>query len=165
MKRLLIALAAILALGVSTAQAQTTIIAPPNASYPYQQWVDRAKVPTPNRSVQVVESSEPCSEPSLGCTDGSTIWIMVWPGEPVVMTLYHELGHVFAFEHPDFRHYEDERFADIYARCALSRRIWPRVLYSAGEGVIRGVGLQRQCRQIIQQAQEDLVVISPIIVR
>lgn len=151
---LLLALAAF-SLTAAFAQAHTTIIAPANASYPYQRWVDAAHVPTVDRGIEVVEATGHCTDPggSLACTDGSTIWIMVFPGESVEMTFYHELGHAFAFAHPDFRSPLDERFADIYALCAFVPRVFVRHPYSAGEGLIRGTALQRQCEEIRQAAR------------
>lgn len=49
-----------LALGASEAQAHTTIVAPPGAHFPYQQWVDEAKVPTPDATIAVVEDAAGC---------------------------------------------------------------------------------------------------------
>jgi hypothetical protein len=144
MKRLLLLTGIIMALGASGAQAQTTITCEPCA-YPYQRWVDEAKVPTPDVTEQVVESaSAPCEE-VLACTDGPTIYLLSHLA--VRGTFYHELGHVFAFfNFPEL--YTSERFADSYAFCAQGQKVKPRWLLSVGEGLTTGRQLERFCRMI-----------------
>lgn len=72
---------------------------PPAGAFPYQRWVEQAKVPTPDVVLRLIE--EPCPPELAGfanaCTvrDTFTIWM-----EPVGATkarFYHELGHNFDY--------------------------------------------------------------------
>lgn len=128
----------------AVAQAHTTIIAPPESHLPYQQWVDEARVPTPGGSVTVVEDTAACTDqPVLGCTDGTTIW-MQWIGGRA--TFDHELGHIFAFQHPGLADFYSERFAQSYSLCARLDHIDPRWQYWLPEGgAIRGRRLRAIC--------------------
>ena len=144
--RILLAVFA-LALVPASAQAHTTISEPPESHFPYQQWVDEAKVPTPNGSVSVVEDTAACTEqPVLGCTDGGTVW-MQWIGGRA--TFDHELGHIFAFQQPELASFYSERFAQSYSLCARLDHIDPRWQYWMPEGgAIRGRRLRATCEEI-----------------
>ena len=144
------------------APAATTIAPGSGTSFPYQRWVDRAQVPTPDLTITVDErpdlsSSQDCFANVFGCAgiDGISLKI---PAPRVAFTFRHELGHVFAFWTNDaltdafaaltIREtqgiYDDELFADMYAICARRtphRRTW--------EGPIRRVSdAQAICRLI-----------------
>jgi hypothetical protein len=83
----------ILGLGASSASAHTTITCEP-CTYPYQQWVDEAKVPTPDVTITVGEDMARCGVFSGGCTDSRT-YIEMQPEEEARKTFDHELGHVW----------------------------------------------------------------------
>lgn len=136
--------ALVLAFGVSSASAETTITCEP-CTYPYQRWVDEAMVPTPAGSIPVIESTLECGEADLGCTDGSTIWVDMVGGKA---TFLHELGHVFAFQHPELAEFNSERFAQSYSLCARLPQIDPKWQYSLLVGLIRGSRLSLTCRAI-----------------
>lgn len=141
--------AVVLALGASEAQAHTPITCDP-CSYPYQQWVDEARVPTPGGTLAVVEHSDQpgdCDHPALGCTDGNTIWLAPWPSDRKA-TFFHELGHIFALENPTLATFTDERFAAAYSLCARLRRIDRRWTYTGPGRGIGGGSLRRLCRVI-----------------
>lgn len=85
-----------------SAQAETTIFEPPAAHFPYQGWVSRAQVPTPDISLAVIETAAPNGCPDrmldyLACTAPweETVWLApeAIAGENARMTFYHELGH------------------------------------------------------------------------
>jgi hypothetical protein len=143
-RRVLLLAGVVLALGASEAQAHTTIIEPTGSHHPYQQWVDEARVPTPAGTITVVESTLDCGEPDLGCTDGTTIWVE-WPANR--FTFLHELGHLFAFQHPELAAFTSERFANSYSLCARLTRIAPGWNYLNDEGM-RGSRLQKICEAI-----------------
>lgn len=135
------------------AQASTTISPDSGTTYPYQRWVDEARVPTPDVTLTVVEA--PCPyEQATGCTrdDASTIWL-----NPVLghrHEFLHELGHQFdyhvmtdearaqflAIRHdtrawrspPDSPH---EQFAEAYALCAQPQRAnWHQAAFRYWQG-------------------------------
>jgi hypothetical protein len=145
-KRIAVVLAILVAgfVTAASASATTTIIEPPGSHFPYQRWVDEAKVPTPAGSIPVIESTLECGVPDLGCTDGATIWVDMVGGKA---TFLHELGHVFAFQHPELAAFENERFADSYSLCARLHRIAPAWNY-LNDGGIRGSRLRKICRLI-----------------
>ncbi len=97
----------VFALAPAAAQAHTTIIEPPESHFPYQQWVDEAKVPTPDVTLTVVEDSSGCEEEASACTgpESATIWL-----DPLVLqeraavreTLLHELGHRVDYVMPEW---------------------------------------------------------------
>lgn len=119
------------------ASASTVISADSGTSWPYQRWVERMKVPTPDVTVTVVENTDRCSYPALGCTDGSTIWLM--PTLDARFTFRHEVGHIFdqqvtavdgghlqrRFSEITRQPYDLERFANTYALCSERAR-FPR---------------------------------------
>jgi len=86
------------------AEANTTIIAPPESGSPYQAWIEAAMVPTPELSVEIVESDRndpawPCEGTDypdpVGCVVPSERRIF---GEPRAINrsfVFHELGHIF----------------------------------------------------------------------
>ena len=143
-------LTALVALAVPTAaQAHTTIIEPEGSHFPYQQWVDEAKVPTPDITLTLIEA--PCPEEDevfYACMGRAeqTIWVNLemmgrrdaWPRA----IFYHEIGHFFDYldlpewarlRFREIRHsgrpwvdegkFEglEEVFADSYSGCALDR--------------------------------------------
>jgi hypothetical protein len=142
LKRLLLVAAAVLALGGSEASARTTILCDP-CSYPYQRWVDEAKVPTPDEVVTLVEDSTPCREGSACTEAGPGGNIFLDPAhffeDPffVENALLHEIGHRFDYtlateemragfmailgdtrawrQSPNSPH---ENFAEVYSLCA-----------------------------------------------
>jgi hypothetical protein len=86
----------ILVLGLAGSAQGSTVVESPNPIY--QQWVDRARVVTPNLTVQVVE--DPCFDAAAGETDGCTapgMPIYVTPDEDLQRTFYHELGHQYDY--------------------------------------------------------------------
>ena len=135
----LLAVAAVLWFTGATAQART-IIECDSCSYPYQQWVDEAKVPTPNVTLTVVGDVSPC-EGAGGCTEegADTIW---FAGSGGRQGFYHELGHNFDYSMPawararylailgrsgpwrrqSYNQSPNEFFADSYALCAF--KLW-----------------------------------------
>jgi hypothetical protein len=121
-----------------SAQASTVISPESGASYPYQRWVDRAKVPTPDVALTVYEGECP-ENGAVGCTrpDG-TVWILPRKNRLSVRAIFlHELGHQFDWAEldpwgrqrfstlwpylPDDAPWEQlaEPFASEYARCTF----------------------------------------------
>jgi hypothetical protein len=145
---------ALLALAVFVPSAHGVTIEAESASLPYQDWADASYVPTPTGTITVVgHTDQPgdCSAPALGCTDGSTIHIATWPST-ARRTFLHELGHVFAYQHPELAAFDDEHFANSYSACA---RISPRKLrrrrqfpVSIGDAVIHSHRLSYTCQAI-----------------
>jgi hypothetical protein len=99
---ILLSVAVLLALAAPSASAHTTIIEPPGSHFPYQQWVDEAKMPTPDVTITVIETgaSHGCPTRTLdyaACTTPSEgiIWLSpeaaarAFPRE----ILWHEVGH------------------------------------------------------------------------
>jgi hypothetical protein len=145
-RALLLAVVALL-VGASSASAYTTIIEPMGSHFPYQRWVAEAKVPTPAGTVTVTEDISGCGEVDLGCTDGTTIWVDLVGGR---FTFLHELGHIFAFQHPELAPFGNERFANSYSLCASLPRIAPGWNY-LNDGGMRGSRLQKICAAIRQE--------------
>lgn len=86
----------VLALG-ATAHASTVINPESGTSYPYQQWVDEARVPTPDTTVTVIEAHCPYSVNRPDCTwDGGPIYFVPGSSTPRAVFL-HELGHTFDY--------------------------------------------------------------------
>jgi hypothetical protein len=159
--------------GASGAQAHTTITCEP-CSFPYQRWVDEAKVPTPDVTLTVIEG--PCAIESVGvCTAPAllTTWVDAAKLTTVELSPHeaflHELGHVFdAYTLPEwarsrYRHIRNsvqpwfgptsgeglaEVFAESYMGCALAR---------AGYLMERPLSLYvpRICHLIIQSATQN----------
>lgn len=89
-------------------QAHTTIAAPPDTRFAFQQWVDEAKVPTPDLTATVHEMATtdpawPCHttygyEPN-GCivTEKADIYLDTGRLLSIRDTLWHELGHLFDY--------------------------------------------------------------------
>jgi hypothetical protein len=98
MKRVLLLAVVVVALGATEAQAHTTITCEP-CSYPYQQWVDEAKVPTPDVTLTVVEVTDSNGCPTrvlayTGCTSEQLIWLDPQAAYPRHL-FFHEVGHNF----------------------------------------------------------------------
>jgi hypothetical protein len=158
---LLLAVLAIAA-PAAPALASTTISPESGSSYPYQRWVDRSTMPTPDVELKVVEGG--CSwhhgDPG-SCTyaEARTIWMTTDRGRPK-QSFFHELGHNFDYfelgagergpllarmglaqpwrqDGPRSPH---ELFAEAFQQCATGH---------AGEGGVVGPArLKRVCRQI-----------------
>jgi hypothetical protein len=125
--------------GASSAQASTTIESPNPI---YQQWVDRARVVTPDLTIQVVEG--PCFDPAAGETDGCTAPrrpIYITPDEDTRETFYHELGHQFDYltGMSAAWDWDNEYFATNYQVCAT----WKRVPWGQR---LSGLGRKKQAR-------------------
>jgi hypothetical protein len=104
--RVLLLAVVLLAADASGVSARTTIIEPEGSHFPYQRWVDEAKVPTPDLMATVTEEPCPDAPAAEACTALTalgtvTIWINPstyaagegWPP----LFFYHELGHDFDF--------------------------------------------------------------------
>lgn len=132
-----------LAMG-GVAEAQTVISPESDARFPYQRWVNQAKVPTPDVSLRIVMGIDRdyCEPEADGCTlpNESVIWLRPeLPGWLTRLMFLHELGHnYFAATGAE----DSERLADSYALCALGRRVVLRV----GFAWPRGTG--RICRDL-----------------
>jgi hypothetical protein len=141
-------LLALLAIPPAAAEA-STVIDPQAGAFPYQQWVERAKVPTPDVTIRLFE--EPCpfelaQEFANACTGKGTYEIWMNPEGGTRERFYHELGHNFDYYElgrwasrqfrkviGDTRPWRTEPgeiglspheiFAEAYAQCALKRRI------------------------------------------
>lgn len=102
-----ILIAVILALVAAAPAEATTIVAPPSSPYPYQAWADKAAVPTPPGTVEVIEDAVACGGQASACTGqhmGRDLPISIdtyLSGETfreVRQVFYHELGHHFDYE-------------------------------------------------------------------
>lgn len=124
--RLLLALVALLLL-VPSAHAGTTLVLPDGTErpQPWQTWVDRSQVPTPDVHVdfRVGERDERCSEHGWGCVwrDDQGTWTirLAPPGAgtiPARFLLWHELGHIVDWIAPGLRRGQFRRLADILGR-------------------------------------------------
>lgn len=123
MTKWILGLLAAAAIWVPAAQAQTTVIEPVGSHFPYQRWIDEAQVPTPDVTVEVIETA-----PGNGCpVDQRTtkieactvlserkIWVAVpdVPGARPRHAFMHEVGHYFDDE--DLTEWGRERFDSIY---------------------------------------------------
>lgn len=137
-QRILLIAAAAAALATPSAQAHTTISCA-SCLRPYQHWIEEAKVPTPNATLTVIETSEAVSSTEEGT---STIWLNL-SALNVRQAFYHELGHNFDYlmpewvrtrylailgrkgpwRQPEALHFSPhELFAESYALCAF--RSW-----------------------------------------
>jgi hypothetical protein len=132
---------------------------------PFQRWVDKALVPTPDAVISVVEEPCPFAESSACTQEGTlTIWIGPEAGRAVFL---HELGHQFDYlemdeaERDGFRRLARERrewrsppnsphenFAEAYALCARKRHLRrpPRMWLAGFRPIVRRYG--RACRRI-----------------
>jgi hypothetical protein len=152
-----ILIAVVLVLGMCGAAGATTI-AGDHLSLPYQRWVDESRMPTPNVSLEVHEDRQ-CADGYLACTDGIQVWFH--PSGGGLGDRYwfmHEIGHAFDrwvltdSDRSAFvsmlnaaRPWDDdgaahdtrpiERFADIYALCAVHSRFVSNGPY--GRSIIR----------------------------
>lgn len=134
--RLLVSLAALVVFP-AVAQARTTIIEPPGSHFPYQQWVDEAKVPTPEVTLTVIEDASGCEGEGSACTaeGAATIWAdPLWSKR---WDFLHEIGHNQDYVMPDWARTRflsltrdprpwrsppnspHERFAEAWAACAI----------------------------------------------
>jgi hypothetical protein len=150
-------------------QARTVVVT--SSDLPLQEWVDAARVPTPEETVLVTVDAAACPG-SLGCALPGAIELSPMAGRKVFL---HELGHIFdmrhltdedraAFlaliRHTDFawwgsaaEGYDYERmgaewFADAYAQCARLPRIDPAWDYSVHAGLLKGRRLRATCALI-----------------
>lgn len=154
---------------ISTAQAHTTIV----SSNPiYQQWVDEAKVPTPNVTLTVIEEActdLPGGDTAEACTaPGGTIWALGVDRKDFL----HEVGHNadyytlpqwardrFRLLIHDPREWRadpngpNEKFASTYARCAITgadfRGEPDLAIRGGGSNYVSGPLYRRLCRLIV----------------
>lgn len=116
-----------------------------------QRWADAAVVPLPEGTRTVVHEGQDmpdCRATVLvaGCTDStSTIWLATGCGGGCRFVFFHELGHNFDAQMPewkrvvfkqivrmpqgwtepdDFGDTPAEQFADAYSQCAMNRRMY-----------------------------------------
>jgi hypothetical protein len=169
----LLAFLVVLAVFPAAAKAHTTIIEPPESQFPYQQWVDEAKVPTPPGAVEVVETDLPCGYAhTAGCVNNGSIELAPpGPGEHEQELFDHELGHVFDRAiltskwrtrfaalvgrpgDPWFPNVE-EAFADTYSLCARRPRFPTLGRYRIQQAQpLTPSKLRRACRLIDEAAR------------
>ena len=81
-RRILCLAVMLLGMGAQSAAAQTTIVEPAGSHFPYQRWIDEAKIPTPAINITLEETSMPFGCPGrttsyVACTTPSEgrIWI------------------------------------------------------------------------------------------
>jgi len=135
--RVLLLAIVVLASGASSASANTTVVEPEGSHFPYQRWVDEAKVPTPDLVATVIEEACPGAPKVEACTTltavgAVTIWVNPatytakegWPP----LFFYHELGHDFDFS--VLRPWGRKRFRQL----RHSHRAWD-VTEGRGEGL------------------------------
>jgi hypothetical protein len=96
---LALAIAALLASAPAAASA-STVTAPTAGAFPYQRWIDGARVPTPDVMLRLVE--QPCpfelaQEFANACTGKGTYTIWMNPEGGTRERFYHELGHNFDY--------------------------------------------------------------------
>lgn len=132
-------------------QAKATTVA--DGAQPFQQWADTAQVPTPAATITVTvtpDSPDCGSGPGLGCISyPSDIYIAGWLTPAQQRSTYlHELGHLFAYLHPEVASSSDERFADGYSYCARRWHFERRWSLPAEFGAYSGRQLNRLCRVI-----------------
>lgn len=155
----------------TAARAHTTIVAPAASNYPYQRWVDEAKVPTPDVTLTVIE--EACEGPtdsSSACTIPGTFIIWQAPVVRAREVFLHELGHnVDYYVLPQWMrerfqllvHEErpwtaepngsKEYFASAYAKCAILGPKWdrdPGLSLNARSGGAPASLFRRVCRML-----------------
>jgi hypothetical protein len=97
--RLALAPALLGALAAAGPASAATVVDPPAGAFPYQQWVDEAKVPTPDVDIRVVETMCPSELAgfALACTAKGTYTIWLSPEGGDRQTFLHELGHNFDY--------------------------------------------------------------------
>lgn len=80
------------------ARGAATISAESDMTYPWQRWITRSKVPTPDIEITIV--GQPCPDgESAACTfPGSTVAYIAEPSPSLAKdALFHELGHQFDY--------------------------------------------------------------------
>lgn len=163
MRRLLAGIGVVVALGVAAQASAATVVSPESdQSRPYQRWIDRSRMPTPNVEVTVHRGWCP-TEVATACTSpgSSEIWV-ARRGGATKRTFLHELGHQFDYSTMDDADRDSMRaliptqepwrspsllhssphevFAAVYAGCALGG--WHNRSLGAHEG-----GVLRKWRQ------------------
>lgn len=173
LSRLLVGLAC-LAVFPGVAQAHTTIVEPVGSHFPYQQWVDEAKVPTPNVTLTVEEEGCPGAE-APACTEPGAYTIWDAAEYKPRKVFYHELGHNFDYYVlPEWARVRfsrltgnsrdwsadpsgpNEMFAEAYARCAITGpdfRGDPNLMITGNLGGIRQTTYRAICRLILRFPQ------------
>lgn len=143
MKRTAFVIAALAVASAAPAQATTLVLPDGRVAQPYQQWVDRAFIPTIQQTVTLhLEACPDSTRGEGGCTFVGTT--DVWLNEPLTprVALLHELGHQFDYwamtdaARDEFRQLvgdprpwrsapnsPHEKFAEAYGFCARHRRI------------------------------------------
>ncbi len=111
----LLALVLLLAFA-TTAPAVTLLINGDTPSVRYQRWADRSRMPTPSGIVSlfVVDCPSLPAGTTMGCTDGTTVWVSPSLAPIMRIALMHELGHVL----------DGQRLTD--PQRERFRRIWGR---------------------------------------
>lgn len=133
---------------VASASAHTTIIEPMGSHFPYQQWVDESKMPTPDVTITVIETEYGHGCPSresdyVACTIPSEALIWIAPAEVTKPreVFLHEVGHNVDARMPEWMRVRymaimdfegvwsvqaepapitpSERFAASYSECAV----------------------------------------------
>lgn len=128
-RSLVLAMVLLLA-GTATATARTIVWPDPSPhAHAYQRWINKSRMPTPDRVVRVGSDMSECGEwaHAWGCAFMAGPWQVVirpirsaWRER---MSLYHELGHLFD------RHYltaENRRW--LRARLGMSAYHWDQVI-------------------------------------
>jgi hypothetical protein len=76
-----------------------TVIDPLQGAHPYQRWVERSEVPTPDVTLKLIETT--CPPDLIGfataCTQRDTFTIWMNPEGATRARFYHELGHNFDY--------------------------------------------------------------------
>jgi hypothetical protein len=117
----------------------STVIQSPNPIY--QKWVDRARVVTPEITIEVVEGPCYTPVPNDGCTAPGMPIYLTPGGDDWQRTFYHELGHQFDYVTGASAAWGwgTERFAEVYAVCAT----WERVPWGQR---VSGLGRKKQAQ-------------------
>lgn len=114
-----------------SAQAVQLVNPDGSVAQPYQAWADAAKVPMPDRVVNVEPSLSRCGVGHRACTWADQLRIACVSGRDCRFVLLHEIGHQYDFAMPVWKrqvfarivgHWDAERFAVGYSLCALGVR-------------------------------------------
>lgn len=153
----------------STAGAVTLVNPDGSRAEPFQTWADQARVPTFNGTLVVYRSSDPCAKfRSIACAEyGKSI--AVAPEWTTRVVVWHELGHQFDSQMPEWKrdwlgrllkwnvpwdgvpghtaspYSYSQAFADLYAECAFKRKM---PYYQLQETMLTAGTMARVCRMI-----------------
>lgn len=97
----------------------TIVVADGSPNWPYQRWVNQARVPTPRTTITLSENCVPCPNEAFAMWSDAESRIYFLPAVPMPRFWFlHELGHAYASHYwPEVSW--SERFANSYAECAL----------------------------------------------